>query len=403
MMLNKLLLLLSLVACLGSQPSRADEIQEASMDFATGRWSQMKWHPSAYPEDGATYDVYYYIPRNLKKIRRHPNGYPALVFLHGGGLSTTSPQGSTDAINLYKNTLIKLADALDVAVVLPSGTGMNWGTHTPYYMRSLIKMMRSSLNVDPDRIGIAGHSMGGMAMTRIFYQIPDQVAFVMPLAAGLADLHKVTLQTHFNTPYYHLQGRKDAFDVFVTRCEAHEKAVKDLEVKFNQKSKFTMEFTDDDHSGVLSRFADRASKLFETPRDLYQTKLFGFLYPVNQHTEVDVGQKITVSPQSRYFWLETTDISAGPTKSIDFIAEVKDNVYQINFDDVSQTPKSLRIYLSTKMVDFTKDIKVYVNGKLVTTRLASGAPTEESTQVFAELFQDDGFRFEEKLDVKVSL
>lgn len=386
-------------AWVGPQVSSAsgafDITSESPQKFVVGTYSSMLWKPSAYSDSGVAYDIFYYIPAKLQNSKN----YPVLIFLHGGGQSTTTREGSIEIIGRYQSRLIELANALGIAVILPSGSGMNWGTHTPYYMRSLIKMIRASLPVDVNRIGISGHSMGGMAMTRIFYELSDQVSFVLPLAAGLATILDENLLTHFNTPYYQIQGKKDSFDVFVERCLNHQAAVSKLESKLNRKSKYTLELTEGDHSSVLDLLDPRVSMLFKTPRNLFQNKLYGLWNTTPNQEALDVGQKISLFPNMRYFWIEALSWpSPEKARIIRFTAEINQNDVQIHFPLKSEIPYRLRLFFSKKMVDFSKPVRVWVNGVLVNQFKLSSLDRTQDSQ---ELAGDMGYEFEDVVEFNV--
>lgn len=333
---------------------------EFGLDY--GNLRSILWRPSAYPKDGINYDVFYYLPESLKG----QNNIPVMIFLHGGGASTTTREGSAKAIKMYEKLLIDITNRLNVALIVPSASGLNWGTHTSFYMRALINMLKESLPIDTNRVGLVGHSMGGMAITRNFYELADLVSFAMPMAAGIAELIPEQLMTLFNLRYDHLQGLNDQFDVFVERTKNQQKIVRELEIKYQQESKFTVDFTQDDHSSVLNKMLGHASTLYQTPRDEFPAKLYGIFNSTPTQEVIDVGQKITVFPKTKYFWLEALEF-AEPTvaKHIAFIAEAKSNQIDIQFKNKNEVPKVLKVYTSEKLFDFSQPIFVYVQGRLV--------------------------------------
>lgn len=74
--------------------------------------------------------------------------------------------------------------------------------------------------------------MGGMGITRIYSWLIDEFAYFIPQASGLEERYQngPYLNKTFNVPYVQLQGRKDHFRTFITRCESHLKLTKELEV-----------------------------------------------------------------------------------------------------------------------------------------------------------------------------
>ncbi len=145
----------------------ADVVPSALFD-TVGSVDSFQWAPERYAND-FKYDIFYYIPKNLDPNTKSG----ALIFTHGGGESTMDRAGSIHAVNLYMADLKRMADELGIIVVLPSANGLNWGGHTRGLMRDLGRLMRKELNIDVNRLGVSGHSMGGMGITRNYLWTAD--------------------------------------------------------------------------------------------------------------------------------------------------------------------------------------------------------------------------------------
>ena len=238
--MHKLLTAFIFGVCL-SFHSSADIIKDKTHFDTLGAIDSFSWAPARYEND-FRYDVFYYIPASLQ----NKSQVGALIFNHGGGSSTMTREGSIRAVGLYINDLKRMADELGIVVVLPSANGLNWGGHTRGLLRDLGRMMRKELDIDVNRLGVSGHSMGGMGITRNYLWGADEFAFYLPMAAGMDVNHQTEqhLNKVFNIPYVHLQGLGDHFDIFITRCEEQKKRTRDLEIKYNELSKLDINQVD---------------------------------------------------------------------------------------------------------------------------------------------------------------
>jgi hypothetical protein len=387
-------LLTGLCLALSFSTFATDEVSiDKSVLFDTvGAVDSFQWAPARY-ENEFKYDIFYYIPKSLKPETKAG----AIIFTHGGGGSTMDRQGSINAVNMYLPDLKRMADELGIIVVLPSANGLNWGGHTRGLMRDLGRLMRKELNIDVNRLGISGHSMGGMGITRNYLWTADEFAFYLPMAAGMDVNHQTEqhLNKVFNVPYIHLQGMNDHFNVFVTRCQEQAKRTKDLEVQYGLKSMLDVVFYNGSHNYDYTLFKTTLNKLLVNfPRDLYQKELWGSLHTVHSK---NVENNITYDydSEARYFWVEATNTDLTTAERIDFHAKIEGNVIRIDMPIMPKMSKGLKIYLHSKMVEMDQKVEVVLNGKLVATR-------EGKVGVLRNMdVNDSGFKFEDTIDIKL--
>jgi hypothetical protein len=355
-----------------------------------------QWSPERYTT-GFKYDVLYYIPKKLQST----HNARSLVFMHGGGQSTMTRSGSFSVAKTYIDDLKTLAEELGFIIVAPSGSGLNWGGHTRVMIRDLANFMKEKLKVDADKIGLAGHSMGGMGITRNAHWLVDTFAFFMPMAAGMDPAHatEANLSTYFNTTYHHLQGLKDHFQVFVERCENQTLEVQKLETLFGLKSGFVMEYYNGAHNYVKMLVKSRLDQMYRTKkRDLAQKQLFGMFHWTDRVIE-DNKIKFNLYSSDSYFWLNVlkfkkiTDQVAYTTS---FRANIDDNVIRINFID---TPKieTLRVYLNKELVSFNEPVRIYVNDKIV----FDGRAKEIKSMLRKNLKGNGKFNYTSYIDLKL--
>lgn len=369
----------------------------SSSVFATtfkkfGSVEEVKYRPVNSPLS-FQYDVIYYIPKKLEGKKN----LKTLMFLHGGGRSTSDRAGSMRVTRMYFGDMKKLADELGVVMVAPSGSGLNWGSHMLAYLEDLVQTLKTDLDIDPNAIGLTGHSMGGMGITRSYQWLTDEFAFFMPVAAGMDVKHfkEEYLATIFNTTYYHLQGLNDHFRVFVERVRLQDIEMIALEKKYQEKSGWTKEFYNGAHNYPYSLYKKRLATLLKTKsRNLFQKKLRGVIYYRNEtlSNQWSNGIEFYLAPRERYFWLEGKEF-AQEKKVVKLEAQIVDNKINVS---ITEGVKTLRVFLSSKMVDFSKNISIVVNNKEYFNNTADMTVDMSNYQL-----QDPGFSFESFIDIEL--
>lgn len=364
-------------------------IKDSTHFDSIGTVDSFQWAPERYEGD-FRYDIFYYIPQSLSDKSQ----VSALIFNHGGGSSTMTREGSIRTVGLYMPDLKKLADELGIIVVLPSANGLNWGGHTRGLLRDLARKMRKELDIDVNRLGVSGHSMGGMGITRSYLWGADEFAFFMPLSAGMDVNHQTEqhLNKVFNVPYVHLQGLKDHFGIFITRCEEQLRRTQDLQIKYNQLSMLDMIFYEGTHQYNYELFRHHLSKLLTNfPRNLYQKELWGSLHTVKlKNTENNIVYDY--DSESRYFWVEAIQTDLSVPERIDFHAKIEGQKILIDMENIPKQSKGLKLYLHSSMLDLTQPVDVYLNGVNRVSRI----PGQSLKMNLDE--HDSGFVFEDTIE-----
>lgn len=351
----KLLLILFLSL---SVQAFASVINENAVYFKTiGTSSSFKWAPASYNSD-FKYDVMYYIPESLRDAKE----VKTLIFMHGGGSSTLTREGSLEVAKRYVGDMLNLARKTQSIVVIPSASGLNWGGHTIGMIRELNQLMRKELNVDHNNMGLSGHSMGGMGIGRSYQFLADEFAYFIPTASGIDPRNQAefNINKFFNTPYVQLQGLKDHFQDFVKWGQALTVKNAEIEAKYGSKSKLSVIFYNGPHNYDFNLLADTLTRLQASPRNLYQNVLYGSLYYNNNfYTENNI--QFHQGSSSRYFWVEMIEASGTTPERLDFRAEVKNNIIMLDILSMPKNIKKLRLHLSKKMFRADKQIELILN------------------------------------------
>lgn len=383
------LLALSVNYCFG-----ADYFTERS------RFSSFEWSLSKYENPEFVYDIFYYIPASIESTKNAP----ALIFMHGGGKSTLTRKGANDTVKRYAPDLISLAEELGFVLILPSSNGLNWGGHTSGFIRDLATLVRKDLDIDPNNFGLAGHSMGGMGISRSANWLTDQFSFFLPTAAGMDPTGAIeeNLVQNFNTVYNHQQGLKDHFTDFVTRCQNQEKIMKQLESKYSMNSGLKIEYYDGPHNYDRTLLKNALSKHFtETRRNLYQDRLFGSFYFIEELRKENNIQ-FYATTFNQYFWMEVAEAnSAAYPFRANFTAEIHKplNLISVKIRKGAENIKKLRLYLSAQMVDLNKPVTIEVNGVLYENKVKNDFGTRMYLSLVKVQREDKKFNFDSYTEV----
>lgn len=369
-----------------------------------GELASFEWSLKRYQNNDFKYDIFYYIPTSLTQTKNAP----ALIFLHGGGESTLTREGAIKTVHKYTTDLIKLAEELRFIVIIPSSNGLNWGGHTRGFIKDLAHLVRRELKIDSNNFGLAGHSMGGMGITRSAHWLTDQFSFFLPTAAGMdpRGATEENLISNFNTVYEHHQGLQDSFQIFIERCQNQELVMSEIEKKFNLKSGLEIKYYDGPHNYDRPLLKSALEYHFtHTKRDLYQKKLFGSMsFADGFYVENKI--QFHLNSINSYFWLEVleADKSAYPFR-LNLQAEIDEklNKISIKLDKNAAFIKKLRVYLSLKNINLSKKITITINDKVFfNKKVKINKNTRTYLSTVRSLRADSQFLFDAHVDLDLT-
>jgi predicted peptidase len=165
-----------------------------------------------------------YLPSDYAKQKQ----WPLIVYLHGGSLRG-------DDLEMLKR--YGLAALLDKQVSIPfvvaspqCPSGKAWVDEEAAVLE-LIDHVTRTYGVDPDRVYLTGHSLGGRGTWFLASRHPEKFAAIVPMADGPSDLAWVTPLKQI--PVWTFHGTKDDLAPF-ENTEKFAKALKDAggQVKF---------------------------------------------------------------------------------------------------------------------------------------------------------------------------
>ncbi len=159
--------------------------------------------------------LYFVVPKEYRAER--PTGL--IVFMHGGGSSS-----SRRAPRVYMNFPddpnstggSQIGDLLSATGMVAVGPSAPWDESTAYrwcveksddYLTDVIHECQTRFNIDPDRVFLMGHSMGGFGTYHHVLRQPDRFAAAIVSAGSWSQAYWPVIQ---GTPLFIVQGAHDA-------------------------------------------------------------------------------------------------------------------------------------------------------------------------------------------------
>jgi predicted peptidase len=135
--------------------------------------------------------------------------WPLLLYLHGGSLR------GDDLEKLKSYGLAALLDkdlSIPFVVVSPQcPADQNWEARGDAVVR-LVDNIAATYSIDPDRIYVTGHSLGGRGTWFLAYKHPEKFAAIVPMAAAPADA--AWAKQIAKVPAWVFHGTKDDLEPF---------------------------------------------------------------------------------------------------------------------------------------------------------------------------------------------
>jgi predicted esterase len=159
--------------------------------------------------------LYFVVPKSYRPER----ATGLIVFLHGGGSGTTrkAPRATLDfpAPDSPPDTH-RSGDMFAATGMITVGPSAPWDTDTSYrwcvadadqYLADVIEECKNRFNIDPDRVFLLGHSMGGFGAYHHVQRAPDRFAAVIANSGSWDRAYWPVIR---GTPLCIVQGVHDA-------------------------------------------------------------------------------------------------------------------------------------------------------------------------------------------------
>ncbi len=327
--------------------------------------------------------LYFTIPMSYRPDR----AAGLIVFMHGGGnkSSRKAPRWFMNFPEDGDGESSQLGDLFDETGMIAVGPSAPWNEDSSYrwclresddYLADVILECKSRFNIDPDRVFLIGHSMGGFGAYHHMQRQPDRFAAVVVNAGSWSLAHWPVIR---GTPLCIVQGVRDAVrgqrwhytDVEYARFTDKLLAGQQLDcVYFEHEGEHSVS------SGkrYLAEYLKSAAKLRRDPyaRHVVLASPLGFdedyCFPVKHNRwltldesadgELEYDELVTNGADDFDDWRLRHRKGMSKGASIDAVNR-GDNIIEVNTHNVAR----LTVWLHPQMVDVTKPVTISVNGK----------------------------------------
>lgn len=341
-----------------------------------------------------------YVPTTYDPAKAHP-----LVLVgHGGSSARDLEFGARAALGGMVPFWTEAAEKRGYLLVAPL-TDRGWGAIGNSILLSAISKVQREYHVDPDRVYVTGHSMGGHLSWRSGISMADRWGAVSPMSGGYDYVKDRQVYNLFNVPGYATWGVQEPYQI-----NEFNRTIRDWMAERgypwkNVECKGGHEIFPDQIGPVCDLFD-------KNPRDLYREKIY---FRAGTRLRWDTPDKNPqwnkehswmpgrAIPCATMHWIRLSPLPDDPED-----AKPEDRTVQEiwaersgnSFAVASRKVRGLRIYLHPKMVDFSKPVKITVNGKVVFDRKV--APDLKRMLDLVREFDDRGRIFHAAVDVEVA-
>ncbi len=325
-----------------------------------------------------------------------------VVIAHGGSSGRDLEFGARAARSGMEPFWLKCAEQHGFLIVAPL-TDRGWGAIGNSIAMSAISKMQRDYHVDPDRIYVTGHSMGGHMSWRSAINMPDRWGAVSPMSGGYDFVKDKNVFTCFNVPGYATWGKQEPYQINDFNRIIKAWMVDHAYPWVNREKDGGHEIFEDEIEPVWEFFA-------KNPRNLYRAKVYARGGGPLKFNKADA--KNPAWPKE-HTWKEGKPIPIGTFHWLRLVPLPEDTpaesaaqaVWAVNkggnaIEIVAENAKKLRIYLHPKMVDFAKAVSITINGKKAfEKKVAADAKTMIE---LAREFDDRGRIFHAMVEVDVT-
>ena len=311
-----------------------------------------------------------------------------IVFLHGGGSSTTrkAPRATLDfpAADSPADAN-RSGDMFAATGMITVGPSAPWHPETSYrwcvpeadeYLADVIEECKSRFNIDPDRVLLLGHSMGGFGAFQFVQREPDRFAAVIANSGSWSRAYWPVIR---GTPLCIVQGVHDARPG--VRWHYTDVAYGRWTDKLLTADGIDHTYFEHDGQHAIANGRDKIAEYLELSRNLRRDPFYphitlaspvGFqdscCFPVehnrwlslNEAADGDLSYDELRSHSSGSFssWTLEHRIVQHQGSAIDAINR-GDNRIEVTTQNVNR----FTVWLHPKMIDVRRPVSIFVNGK----------------------------------------
>ncbi|MEM7369808.1 MAG: alpha/beta hydrolase-fold protein [Bacteroidota bacterium] len=333
-----------------------------------------------------------YIPRNYEASK--PSSL--LIIGHGGNGSMSKSYAESTAQYAIQDW-ISIADQYGFILAAPA-TSRGWGNIGYSIVSSLRSLLQRWFRLNPHRMYLTGHSMGGHLSWRSALYIGDWWGAVAPMSGGYDYVQKGLMAMLSNVPGYVTFGSQEPYGI--------------AESNRNMRSWLQahgFEWIVQEKSGGHEIFHDELPKVAEFfqrhPRNPYRSQVWGEAWHAEAWTEPDKQwaryhqwHPHRPIPNGMFHWLRLyADTNLAPGKRQKVLAKLDKLANHIILK--AENTHKLSLYLHPELVDFDQELSIYANGQLIFQELLQ--PDIATLLSTVKEFDDWGRIFWTRLDLRI--
>ena len=325
-----------------------------------------------------------HLPKNYNPNKK----YTMLIFLHGAvNYNELRTYSTDDNLKGWNRFYTKYADQHDVILVFPQADkNYNWLTSDKgfYMIPEIIRQIKSTINVDDNKVFLTGHSNGASGSFNYLVKQPTSFAGfygfnTQPIVrTGGTFIQNILNRSYINfstdLDYYFPPQANDDLTALMQSLNIDYK-----DYRYNGYPHWFPEF-----NGSEAAYKILFDDLLNRKRNPFQKKLIWETDDV-KYGKVDwieITKLDTISTKKEWQknynfkitkWLEYDDNDSLEVKFVDKMAfgfprksGLIKAIYSKNrFDIETSSVKSFRLYISPEMINLSKKLKIYANNKLI--------------------------------------
>jgi hypothetical protein len=324
--------------------------------------------------------------------------WPLVVIGHGGAATRDLAFGLV-AARAGMGPWCDAAEQFGLILLAPL-SDRGWGAIGNSILFSAISRATRAWHIDPDRIHVTGHSMGGHLAWRCGINFADRWGAVAPMSGGYDFVASGDVENLTSVPGYATWGTHEPFGI----REANRTLQEWTEAR---GLPWVHRECAGGHEIFPAEVPRVAAFLHAHPRDLYRTdvraRAGGPLAFLTADAHPEWGRTHTWRPGrpipvDTFHWLRLAPLppDSPPGQAVQVVsARYEGNAFEI----ASVNARRIRLYLHPRMVEFSRPVRVRVNGA----ELFRG-PVEPDPATMLELvreFDDRGRIFHAVIDITV--
>jgi poly(3-hydroxybutyrate) depolymerase len=303
-----------------------------------------------------------YVPRAYSAQKQ----WPLVIVGHGGSSARDLAFGEAAAMKGLQPHWIEAAEKFGLIVLAPL-TDRGWGAIGNSILFSAISKVTREYRVDPDRLYLTGHSMGGHLSWRSGMLLADRWGAVAPMSGGYDYVKDKQVWLLVNVPGFATWGTTEPYQI-----DEFNRLIRDHMVAHRY------DWVNHEREGGHAIFPDQvplvAQFFLDRPRNLYRQAVFarggGAMEFATPEKNAEWKQEHTWTagrpiPASLFHWVRLLPLPPSTPTEKD-----TQEVWAVNkggnvLELTSRNVRKVRLYLHPRMVDFKKPVVVMANGKQV--------------------------------------